>query len=421
MKKTWYVIKREYLENVRKKSFLISTFLVPVLMLAFTFVPMLATYFVPDEQVKLVVLDRTGEVSREFTPMLSDTLDDGRPKYLVKEVDPSLGNFDDMKDRLIAKVKNDELDVVIDIPADIDSTGKFYYYTKDVGSVQILESMESRLNSVILKRRLAMAGMDYDKVKNLTKKVSLDMRRVSKRGEISQKNVVSDWAMVFIFVMILYMTLLTWGMSIQRSLIEEKGSRVIEVLLSSLEPKDLFFGKILGLGAVGLTQITIWVAASLSIGIYIYVAASQFMDYISFSPLVLVYFLVFYILGFLFYSSLFTIVGATCSTEQEAQQLQSILTLPLVLPLLVLMLIIQSPNSTVSVILSLIPVFSPMLMMARIVILTPDFWQIALSIILLAVSIYGGAYFSSRVFRVGILMYGKRPGIKEIIKWFRYA
>jgi ABC-2 type transport system permease protein len=396
------VIKREYMENVRKKSFLISTILVPVLLMAFTFVPMLSTLFVPNEQLRISVLD-------DFFSTLKDTLKDGRKKYVVLKFDDMPATYEGAKDFLISKLENGELDIALFVPDDVFESREIYYYTKDVGSVLILEKFENRLNSIVLKKRLAQAGLDYEN------------RRVTKAGKVAKKNIMGEWGLVFGFVMILYMTLLTWGMSIQRSLIEEKSSRVIEVLLSSLEPKDLFFGKIVGLGAVGLTQITIWTVTGLSLGFYMYLAASSYFEYLNISPLVLVYFIVFFILGFLFYSAIFAMVGAICSTEQEAQQLQGLLTMPLILPLLVLMLIIQSPNSTVSVVLSMIPVFAPMIMLARIVILMPDFWQIAVSVVLLIISIYGAVYFSSRVFRVGILMYGKRPGLREIIKWFKYA
>lgn len=415
------VIKREYMENIRKKSFIISTVLVPLMMLVFTFVPMLATFLAPSSQISLAILDRTGELAKEFFFTLDDTLKDGRPKYVLEGSDPFGSDFDKSRETFISRINDESLDILIDIPEDVFSSGLVHYFTRDVGNIQILEKFEENLTSVVLKKRLDREGMDYDRVKNLTKKVSLKMRRVTKSGTVEKRSFLADWAMVFVFIMILCMALLTWGISIQRSLIEEKGSRVIEVLLSSLEPFDLFLGKILGLGAVGLTQLTIWAITMLALGTYVYFASASLFGYISVSSYVLLYFLVYFVLGFLFYSSIFALVGAVCSTEQEAQQLQGVITLPLVVPILILMLVIQSPNSTVAVVLSIIPLFSPMLMLARIVILEPPFWQIALSIAVLMLSAYGAAYFSSRVFRVGILMYGKRPGLREILRWFKYA
>jgi ABC-2 type transport system permease protein len=419
--KAYYVIKREYMENVRKKSFLISTLLVPIMLLAVTIVPILVTLFMPSTQVTIAVLDRTGEMAADFTAALDDTLKDGRPEFLVKDFEDLPAGFDEARRALISRLESNEIGVVMDIPADVFETGKVFYYTKDVGSVTVLEKFEKRLNLIVLKKRLAHAGIEYERVKNLTKRIDLEVHRVSKTGTVAKKDLLSEWGVVFVFIMILYMTLLTWGMSIQRSLIEEKGSRVIEVLLSSLEPRDLFIGKIVGLGAVGLTQVAVWSLTGLALGFYTFVAAAQYFDYFNVPPVVLVYFIIFFILGFLFYSAIFALVGGICSTEQEAQQLQGIVTLPMVVPILIIMLVIQSPNSPLAVVLSMIPLFSPMLMLARTVILMPDFWQIALSIVILVVSIYGVISFSSRVFRVGILMYGKRPGIREIIKWYKYS
>jgi ABC-2 type transport system permease protein len=419
--KAFHVIRREYMENVRKKSFVISTILVPIMLLAVTFIPIVITLFMPSTQVTIAVLDRTGEIEADFAAALDDTLKDGRPEFVIQDFTDLPADFDEARKVLIAKLEAREIGVVMDIPADVFETGKVFYYTKDVGSVTVLEKFEKQLNLIVLKKRLAHAGIAYERVKNLTKRVDLEVHRVSKTGTVAKKDMLSEWGVVFVFIMILYMALLTWGMSIQRSLIEEKGSRVIEVLLSSLEPRDLFIGKIVGLGAVGLTQIAVWTLTGLALGFYTFIAAAQYFEYFDIAPVVLVYFIIFFILGFLFYSSIFALVGGICSTEQEAQQLQGIVTLPMVVPILIIMMIIQSPNSTLSVVLSMIPLFSPMLMMARIVVLMPDFWQIALSMGILIVSIYGAISFSSRVFRVGILMYGKRPGVREIIKWYKYS
>jgi ABC-2 type transport system permease protein len=419
--KAFHIIKREYMENVRKKSFLISTLLVPFMLVGVTLIPIAVTLFMPSSQVTIAMIDRTGEVGTDFLASLDDTLKDGRAEFVVKNFSDMPEDFDLRHAALIASLERDELGLFIDIPEDVYEAGEVFYFTKDVGSVNILEKFEKRLNSIVLKQRLTRAGIDYERVRDLTQRINLEVHRVSKSGAVAKKDLLSEWALVFVFIMILYMTLLTWGMSIQRSLIEEKGSRVIEVLLSSIEPKDLFFGKIIGLGAVGLTQVAIWSLTGLALGFFTFIAAAQYFEYFNVPPVVLVYFIIFFILGFLFYSSIFALVGGICSTEQEAQQLQGIVTLPMIVPILVIMLIIQSPNSALAVVLSMIPLFSPMLMLARIVISMPDLWQIILCIAILIVSIYGSIYFSSRVFRVGILMYGKRPGIREIMKWFKYT
>jgi ABC-2 type transport system permease protein len=417
----YHVAKREYLENVRKKSFIISTILAPVMMVAFAIVPVLLTFFVSGSQVSVAVLDRTGVVGESFVAALDDTLEDGRKKFLVADVVTFSNDFDGEYDRLIAKVNNDRLDILVEVPEDVFTGGKVYYITKDERSISILEEFEIKLGEAVMRQRLALEGLDYDQVTKLTQGISLELLKSTKTGSIEERSFIGEWGLVFVFVMILYMALLTWGISIQRSIIEEKGSRVIEVLLSSLSPMDIFIGKIVGLGLVGLTQLVIWLVVGTSIGVYGYIAAAEFFSYINVPLSVLVYFVVYFVLGFLLYASIFTVVGAVCTTEQDAQQLQGLVTLPMVIPIIVLMLIIQSPNSPLAVVLSLIPIFTPMLMLSRVVVTEPPVWQIVLSLVLMVVSIYGAIYFSSRVFRIGILMYGKRPGLKEIIRWYRAA
>jgi ABC-2 type transport system permease protein len=221
--------------------------------------------------------------------------------------------------------------------------------------------------------------------------------------------------------MILYSALMTWGLGISRGIVEEKGSRVIEVLLSSIRPRDLLVGKVVGLGLAGLTQMAIWGAVGLSLSAYAATATAGVLENVHIDPIVFLYFVVFFLLGFLLYASIFTVVGSMCSDEQDAQQLQGLVTMPLIIPIIVLMFIVQSPNGALSVVLSLIPLFTPMIMLARVILLEPPLWQVLLGIALLAASIWWAIGFSARVYRVGILMYGKRPNLRELIRWYRLA
>jgi len=159
----------------------------------------------------------------------------------------------------------------------------------------------------------------------------------------------------------------------------------------------------------------------LAVGLSSSFAVAEFSQYVSVSFGDVLYFVLFFVLGFLLYSSLFTIIGAVCSTEQDAQQLQSIVVFPMVIPIMLMFFVLQNPNSTFAVVLSLIPLFTPMLMLARVAISDPAWWQVALSIGLLVVSIWGVILFSARVFHAGLLMYGKRPSLREIFRWFKYA
>jgi len=419
--KALHVIRREYRESVRKKSFIVSTVLVPVFMLSFFVIPILITTFVPDRQFQVTVLDETGEIGGGFAAALTDTLENGERKYLVHVVDAQGEELVREREQWLDALKSGRVDIVLDIRDSVFDDGRVAYITREERGFQILEDFENVLTEIVIKRRLAREGLDYERVKKLATNVHLDMNQLTAGGDVEEKHFLAEWGVVFVFVMILYTALLTWGIGISRGIVEEKGSRVIEVLLSSIRPKELLFGKIVGLGLAGLTQMAIWGAVGAVISLYGATATAQVWGSISISPAAFVYFIVYFLLGFLLYASVFTVIGSMCSTEQDAQQLQGIVTMPMIIPILVLMFIVQSPNSLLSVILSLIPFFAPMVMLARIILLEPPVWQIVLSIALLLVSIYASIAFSARVFRVGILMYGKRPSIRELIRWYRYA
>jgi ABC-2 type transport system permease protein len=419
--KALHIIRREYVESARKKSFIISTILAPILLGVMYAVPVVMMLFIPPEQVSVAVLDRTGLIAEDFVSSLTDTLVNGRQPYKAMVADPLDRDPDEYKRILVASISNNALDVLVEIPEDVLQKGEVGYVSKDNFDERVMDDIREKLESVVIARRLEGEGLDYKEVSALTQGIHLNEQKITKTGMLEGGEVVGQFAVVTVFVMILYVTLLTWGISVQRSIIEEKGSRVIELMLSSVEPRDLFIGKIIGIGSLGLTQIAVWGVIIFAVGLSSTVAFAEFSRYVTVSPADVVYFVVFFVLGFLLYSSIFTIIGAVCSTEQDAQQLQSVVMIPLVIPIMLTFFVIQNPGSTLSTVLSLIPLFTPMLMLARVVISDPSAWEIALSIGVLVVSIYGVILFSARVFRVGILMYGKRPSLREIMRWFRYA
>jgi len=421
---TLHVIRREYLAIVRRKSFLIGTLVAPILMVGFLVVPVLFSFFEPSQQFRLAVIDETGEIGADFALALSDTLSDGRDKYVPLVLPTANGAYARAREDAVAGVREGSFDIAVDIPAAVFTDGKAEYITKDVRNFQILDRLENALTDLVMRRRLAREGIDYARVASLTTPVTLEMSQVTSGGGVEKKDFLLEWGVVFAFVMILYMSLLTWGITISRGILEEKSTRVIELLLSSVRPRQLLLGKVVGIGLAGLTQFMVWAVAGITItglGATGSAAALSMLSSVEIPPIVWLYFVGFFVLGFLLYASIFTVVGSICSTEQDAQQLQGIISLPLVIPMLTLMLIIQNPNGPFSVILSFIPVFTPMVMMARVVIVPPPMWQVLLSLALLAGSIYLAVSFSARVFRVGILMYGKRPSLREVIRWYRLA
>jgi ABC-2 type transport system permease protein len=224
------------------------------------------------------------------------------------------------------------------------------------------------------------------------------------------------------FVMVMYMTVLLYGINVMRSILEEKTSRIMEVMLSTASARDMMAGKILGVGAVGLTQVAIWaaVAGVMSAGTLI-AAASQLKGIIS--PSLLIYFCVYFLLGYVLYSTLCAAVGSMVNSEQEAQQMQFLVMMPMILSVIFIANIFQHPNSPIAIFGSLFPFTAPLVMFGRISMQQGQvpWWQIALSIGLMVATIYGMVLLCGRIYRVGILMYGKKPNLPEIMKWIKYA
>lgn len=413
------VAKREYLERVRKKSFLIGTILGPIIMTVLIVVPGLIFKLTPERQMKIAVIDTANSVYEEFEEALDDTLSNGGSVFMLRRVNVADGGLDNAKRGLNREVESDVIDGYIVLPADIVTDSSAVFYGKRVGDIRTLGRIEEALSRVAIGRRLSASGMDYDIVSTMLKGVDLETVQIRAGGE-KKSEFSTVYLTNFVFVMMLYMTILLWGVAVQRSIIEEKNNRVIEVLLSSLRSFDLLAGKILGVAAVGLTQYAIWAFFGIAISVYA-LSSGHFAQFVNFTWISLLFFVVFYLLGFLFYSTLLAGIGSVCNTDQEAQQLQTPVVMCLLFTLIIPIAIVQSPDGLFATIVSMIPFFSPIVMFMRINILTPPTWQIALSIMILLLSIYAAALAAAKIFRVGILMYGKRPGLPEILKWLKRA
>jgi len=419
--KAKYVIRREYIENIRRKSFIVTTVVVPLVMSMFFVLPVLFATMEPQSTSRVAVVDQTGKIGADFVASLTDTLKNGKRQFTATIVPATGDAFDRVRAAQVEAVKRGETDIVLAIPQDIMTTGKASYITREQRNYNVLDRFEKVLNDVVLKKRLAGEGLDYEHVKNLTAKVSVEMNQITATGKLEKKSFLAEYGVVFIFVMILYSAILSWGMTIAKSIVEEKGSRIIEVLLSTLTPRDLIVGKLVGVGLAGFTQLGIWAVLGLALTGGPLAVLMAKAGPIHIPPITFLYFAIFFVLGFMLFASLFMIVGAMSSTEQDAQQMQAIITLPMIVPLMSLMLFMQNPNSGVAVGMSLFPPFTPLLMLARIILLMPPAWQILLAIGLMLLTIYLAVNFSARVFRVGILMHGKRPSLRELVHWYRMA
>jgi ABC-2 type transport system permease protein len=272
--------------------------------------------------------------------------------------------------------------------------------------------------------RLAEAGLDPDRIGALSAGVDLKTIRVSKEGSRAEGG-AGGFIFAYILFFMLFLGLLIWGQQVMTGVLEEKGSRVVEVLVSAIKPFDLMMGKLAGICLVGLTQFAIWLLTLVVVTAPGVVASLSAMpDDLKIPTLPVgtaVQFLFFFAFGFMVYASFYAALGAAFNNLQEAQQVAGTMGFLFAIPAIVMPMVINSPSSTLSVVLSLVPLFTPVLMPLRIAVEMPPVWQIALGYVLTIGFLLLMVWFCSRIYRVGILMYGKKPTIPELVRWVRYS
>jgi len=422
MKKILSVIKREYIQIVRTKGFVIGTILGPVLMAALIFVPILVSVLSVGEQERIAVVDETQEIFLDLDERLDRKLKDGRRRYLLEKYEMR-ADIGALKGELNQKVLSNAITAYLYLPKEILDGGEAEYVSQHVSDFNKIEDIRGVLNRVIIEKRLRTEGLDPAKIAQYIRRVGLRTIKMTKRG--AEEDTGGTFIYSYLLVLILYITLFFYGAIIMRGVIEEKSSRVVEIVLSSLRPFQLMVGKIFGIAAVGFTQYTIWALFGLGASRYgksylaSHIPASDF-SLPSIPVYVFIYFVFFFILGYFLYGTLYAAIGSMVNTEKEAQQLLFPVTMFLVVPMLLMMFVIRAPNSTLSVVLSMIPFFAPILMLLRICVLTPPVIQVAGSIVVMVLTILLMIWLTAKIYRVGILMYGKPPRLKEIIKWLRY-
>ena len=418
MNKILTIIKREYKEAVFKKSFIIMTILTPVIMIAMGVVPSLLVSLDIEEPTVLSIYDESGIVADKMQPALDDTLKDGAPRFLLNILSPS-NNPDSLIEEQKELINSEKIDGFLVIPEDVVENGELKFYSKNVANFDLNRRLQKIVSTITVDYRLQKSGFDHEVINELTKSVGLKTIKITKEGAESERGFLDEFFSTFIFVLILYVTLIMYGMSIMRSIIQEKTTRIIEVLLSAANPFQIMAGKILGQGSVGLTQYIIWAV----FGILLVFFGARMMpvasDAFNFSPEILFYFVLFYLLGYFLFSTMYTGIGAITNTDQEAQQAATPITFMLIIPLVLISFMVKNPDSTIVQVLSYIPFFSPIIMFARINLAAPSFIEIWTSVAILVVTIIVMIALVSKIYRVGILMYGKRPTMPEIIKWVR--
>jgi ABC-2 type transport system permease protein len=414
MKKALAVARWEYLQKLRTKAFLISLFVMPVIIVAFGVLPSIFATQEDKETRVIGVIDLTGVIAKPLADRLEARyrLSTGQANYLVMTL--GTGSTIDL-DRTIAdanaRVLRDEIEGFCLIPSDVMSASVVEYRSKNVGDFRITNRIEENLTDILSERKLTLRGLDPGLIHKLMVPLTLKTVKLLKSGETEEGGFAKVWLTAYIFLMMLLFLIQTSGQLLVRGFIEEKSNRIVEVLVSSCRPVDMMVGKVVGLSALGLTQLGFWgligVAVSVIMGVPGVPAEQALLQ------------LVYFVLGYLLYAAIFVAAGSPLTTEQEAQQVTSYLMLILIIPLVIAFPAMQNPNAFWLKILTYIPLLTPAMMAVRIPIQTPPLWEIMITVVILLASIYAAMWAAGRIFRIGILATGKRPSIGEVMRWVR--
>ena len=409
MHNIWLIAKREYFERVKTRSFIVMTILLPLVMGGLTFG---AAYLdaKPRSNAHVTIVSTDTQLALDLQAELRDSKD-SRMQVDVMAPSPETRDF------LDGELQEKSLDGYLWITPAKSPTARptFSYTPRSTAGVVTKRTISSALYLVLMREQLAHEGMVASDVNALLQPVTVDD---SQTHNGSKSSVV----VAYFFFFLMYLVVLLYGMNVARSIIEEKSSRVFEVLLSTIRPEELLAGKIIGVGSVGLTQVGVWlVAAGLLAAspVASSLSGGDFAFSISFTQAI--FFVLYFIFGFLIYSSAAAALGAMTNSEQELQQLNMFLMMPLFFCMLMIGPVITNPGSTISRVASLIPFCSPLLMNFRISLAMPPAWEIVLSFVLMSITIYAVLWIASRIYRVGILMYGKKPTLPEILRWLKYS
>jgi ABC-2 type transport system permease protein len=339
--------------------------------------------------------------------------------FIIDSRAVSLGeNISDLKQEYNTEIEKDADRAYIVLPQGVLDGQQPEYYARNVGDFSV-NRLQQIVSSAISERRLQRAGLDPAKIAGYLEPSHLKITKVGPGGEL-KTGAENEFQIAFILLFFLYITVLFYGMFVMRGVLEEKQSRIVELLASSVTSTQMMAGKLLGIGLVGLTQVGIWALFAILItrgAGALFGLPARSIPYVPIS--LLGYFLLYFVLGYFLFSTLYAMVGAMVSSEEDAQQAQWPVTLLVIVPMMIFPAIVNNPNGPSSVLLAWVPFLTPTLMLLRIALINPPLWQILVSILIMLATIAGCTWVAARIYRVGILMYGKRPTLSELGRWIR--
>jgi ABC-2 type transport system permease protein len=440
MKKLLAVIKREYIARVRTKMFIVSTILLPVVMSLFGIVPAVILNIDAGSVLRVAVVDQTGKIYPQLQQAVANEESDepepndpmssasrgltrkGSGNFQLEEVNVTGRSNEEIQAELAQRLRARELDSYLILPPDFLESGEAEFFNQNPGDVMSRRILASALERAVRERRLIDAKVDLRTRQELFQPVDVQSVKVGATGQ--ERDSGGSFAVVFGIGFVMYLAILMYGQIILGAVIEEKETRIAEILFSSVKPFTLMMGKLVGVSLVALTQLTIWGLAFSAFALYgtsvlaargvpAHVPSIPFSHYI--------YFGLFFLLGYFIYATIYALLGSMVTTAQEGGQLAMPIILILVVSFYLFFPVSRSPDSTFAFWVSIIPFSAPVAMLVRIVTQTPPFWQIALSLVIGFGSVLVIMWIASRVYRVGMLMYGKRASIPEAWRWARQA
>jgi len=427
MQKLWAVVQREYLERVRTRWFLVATVFGPLLLGSLMYLPayMATRSGASADVARIRILDATGtDLGRRVATELNGGVFGDSSRTRVEMVTPAeIASAESTATRaVIAKQIKGYL--VLDRGVFLGKNP--HYAGANATSLSDMRRIENAVNHEVLAeqlRTLGVAPSDAERLKRSTLDLRAERITATGRGGSGQVSIL----IAITVAMLLYVTIFIYGQNVLRGVIEEKQTRVAEIVVSSVPPTTLLAGKVLGVGAVGLTQMLIWGAASVAMAKYRVALLQQIgatavpiqFPSIGWGQALLL--VLFFLLGYTFYAALFAAIGATVSTEQEAQQAQMPVVMLLVVSIMFLQPVLNNPEGMLAVNLGWLPFSSPIVMPLRMSAVNVSPWEIGLSLFALAAGCYIAVYVAARIYRTGLLMYGKRPTLREVARWVRQA
>ncbi len=401
----WQVFKWEYLRRLKSKLFLFTAVIIPLFVMGAMILPSMLMSGESTEKTNIGLYDATNGLGMSFVDQLQTDykLKNGEPEFNV--------DISDSQDELKTRLTNKDISAYIVFPDSMLENNQAGLYVRSASNFKTGDALKRTLNKIVMNQRLEKYHLDPQVIQNVTKRVYLNTYQISKEGETNKTNELVDFFFPFISMMILYMTILFSAQILLRSVIEERSSRMVEILLSTLTPDDLMKGKIFGLGALGITQLFFYLFVGSVVATY------QGMNV--FNANFMITMVVFFLLGFMFYAAIFAALGSVFDSEQEAQQISGMISLIMVVPIALSTYFITNPTALATKILTFIPPITPFLIILRAGTSTLEIWEQVTAAVIMLLSVWVIIKLAGKVFRTSILLYGKRITFSEIIRWIR--